>query len=279
MRLSDNLLVLYSKFMATREEQIKKIQEGIAEAQRTAALAQRQAQADIEAGRKQEFKPGTATPIKPLPSITPAPQKGSTLVEFADVISQITDLARRKRQRTSVSALMGAGFTPGVVEPGTFASILQNLEQATQRSITESLATAKDILPEEPTFTGDIREFQDAKQLGLIDEKTDFFDYLKKKKEAVREPKGIPDEKETISKEEFRKLAEQEFQQSLLPERVDELYAQYLEELKQPEGEEFTSTEKKKLEQAGLLNARRQEQLDFLFGKDTDTIEDLLFGQ
>ena len=36
-------------------------------------------------------------------------------------------------------------------------------------------------------------------------------------------------------------------------------------------GEKFTSSEIKKLEQAGLLNATRQEKLDYLYSKDEDT--------
>jgi len=179
--------------MATREEKIKEIQKGIEEAKRLADLATRQSQADIAAGGKQEFKPGTAEPIRPLPSL--ATTGKSSLVEFADVLSQITDLARRKHQRITQEVLFGAGFVPGAVEPNTFSSILKNVEQATQRGFEESLKTAKELLPKEQTLTGDIREFQDAKRLGLIEEKTDFFDYLKRKGEAERKVSQAEQEK------------------------------------------------------------------------------------
>ncbi len=69
--------------------------------------------------------------------------------------------------------------------------------------------------------------------------------------------------------EDYLKAAEETARQTFAPAARDELRKQYEAAYTAPAGGDtkFTATEKKKLEQAGLLNASRQEQLDFLFKK------------
>ena len=70
--------------------------------------------------------------------------------------------------------------------------------------------------------------------------------------------------------EEFIAEAQEEALSSFSPEFIEQLRKAYNEQvasLQQGGNAKFSSTELKKLEQAGLLNATRQEQLDFLFGK------------
>lgn len=68
-----------------------------------------------------------------------------------------------------------------------------------------------------------------------------------------------------LIEEQRRQTLTPEARKRALEEELRDLYNQTVSELTPKE--EFTATEKKKLEQAGLLNASRQEQLDYLYGK------------
>jgi hypothetical protein len=89
---------------------------------------------------------------------------------------------------------------------------------------------------------------------------------------------GGQEENQPISKEEFRQILQDERSMSVTEEFLDEEYSAYLEAfgteigtpIQNPNLDDFTDRDLLKLEQAGKLNAPRQEQLDFLFGsKDT----------
>lgn len=69
----------------------------------------------------------------------------------------------------------------------------------------------------------------------------------------------------------FRYKMQEELQQTLLPSALQEMWD---EAKKLTKGEDFTPTEKRKLEQAGLLDAPRMEQLDYLY-KKFDDFDDL----
>lgn len=76
----------------------------------------------------------------------------------------------------------------------------------------------------------------------------------------------------TVSWEDYLKMMEEEARQTFTPETRAELKKMWEE--KYPATvvgtEEFTATELKKLEQAGLLKASRQKQLDYLYGEDEE---------
>ena len=84
-----------------------------------------------------------------------------------------------------------------------------------------------------------------------------------------RRLRGDVDEDIPETFEEFLAEAQEEAQQTFTPETIEELRRAYDEEVAKVEGIEFTNTQLQKLEQTGLSNASRQEQLDFLFGKKT----------
>jgi hypothetical protein len=66
-------------------------------------------------------------------SITPAPlpsKPKSNLVEFSDMLSRATDMARSRRLETQQGVLQGAGYVPGQVTPQTMAGIVQLLERS-----------------------------------------------------------------------------------------------------------------------------------------------------
>lgn len=65
----------------------------------------------------------------------------------------------------------------------------------------------------------------------------------------------------------------QKLQPDMTASQILELHQRYNTEYP---GEDFTSTEKKKLEQAGLKDASRQEQLDFLYKKNDTSTPDFL---
>lgn len=75
-----------------------------------------------------------------------------------------------------------------------------------------------------------------------------------------------------VSLQEYINAAQEELGQSLNPDSdlYRELEAQWKIDYPATSGIGFTSTEIKKLEQGGLLGASRQEQLDFLYGKDEE---------
>lgn len=68
--------------------------------------------------------------------------------------------------------------------------------------------------------------------------------------------------------ESYLTAAENVSRMSFGPEAQNELRAQYDKQFTLSDISDLTSTEKKKLEQAGLLGSSRQEQLDFLYGED-----------
>lgn len=80
--------------------------------------------------------PAPVTPVMPTQTQTPT----NPLLRFADMLNQVTELARTKRERIAQETLGNAGFQPGQVAPGTFASILQNLEQS-RRNFVQPLTT------------------------------------------------------------------------------------------------------------------------------------------
>lgn len=77
--------------------------------------------------------------------------------------------------------------------------------------------------------------------------------------------------------EEYLAAAENVAQMNFSNETRAELRKQYDKAYVIADTSDYTSTEKKKLEQAGLLNSTRQEQLDYLYGGD-DT-GDINFGE
>lgn len=76
----------------------------------------------------------------------------------------------------------------------------------------------------------------------------------------------------TVSFEEYLNAAEQEAMMSIDPSGslYSELKAQWQKDYPTTSGLGFTDSEIKKLEQAGLLGATRQEQLDHLYGESSD---------
>lgn len=69
--------------------------------------------------------------------------------------------------------------------------------------------------------------------------------------------------------EEYLNAAQNASRMSFGPTARDELRAQYDREFTLTDVSDFTATEKKKLEQAGLLSATRKEQLDYLYSPDS----------
>lgn len=88
---------------------------------------------------------------------------------------------------------------------------------------------------------------------------------------------GIVDPKYTW--EEYLAAAQEELNMSVAPDSqvYAELKAQYEKDFgATTTSKKFTDTELKKLEQAGLLNASRQEQLDFLYGEKLSPEEQIM---
>jgi hypothetical protein len=75
----------------------------------------------------------------------------------------------------------------------------------------------------------------------------------------------------SVSWEEYLSAAEQELTMSIAPDSktYQDLQAQWKKDYPSTSGLGFTPTEIKKLEQAGLLDATRQEQLDHLYGDES----------
>jgi hypothetical protein len=77
--------------------------------------------------------------------------------------------------------------------------------------------------------------------------------------------------KPEISWEEYLSTAEELAQQTFTPSRRNQLKKQYEAEFPEPgDTSDYTPTEIRKLEQAGLLDAPRQEQLNYLYGDEED---------
>lgn len=73
--------------------------------------------------------------------------------------------------------------------------------------------------------------------------------------------------------EQYLAAAEDTAQMNFNNDMMQQLRAQYDKTYVLTDTSDLTSTEKKKLEQAGLLGASRQEQLDFLYGGDGGTLD------
>ena len=88
--------------------------------------------------------------------------------------------------------------------------------------------------------------------------------------EFVDEILQTPQGEEIINnyQEQVRQTLMPDMRRQVVANEVKDLYDKAIEATTpKPKGEKFSSTEKKKLEQAGLSKATRQEQLDFLYGK------------
>ena len=73
--------------------------------------------------------------------------------------------------------------------------------------------------------------------------------------------------------ESYLAAAERAAKMNFSNESTSQLREQYDREFVLADTSDFTSSEKKRLEQAGLLSSTRQEQLDFLYGDDTGGID------
>lgn len=214
-------------------------------------------------------------PTQPTQTLPDTGQPSNNLLTFRDTLSKVTDLARNKR---NASFLKFAMPFRGTVSASDFSSILGNLNRASEKFTSNVLERS---IPEkrENTFTqrfvgNDLIEFELDPQGKVIGQETitskgggqvDIPEFDQFVDDFIQTPEG----QQLISQ------VEQERGQSLLPEErkssvKDMLKDIYSEAVRQAAGvEEFSSTEKKKLEQAGLIGATRQEQLDFLFQKQS----------
>lgn len=93
------------------------------------------------------------------------------------------------------------------------------------------------------------------------------YDVIGGKSSGVKLKPGAP------SWEQYLEAAERVARMNFSNETRQELRAQYDKEFILQDMSDYTSSEKKRLEQAGLLGATRQEQLDFLFGDEGGDID------
>ena len=209
------------------------------------------------------------------------PQQQGSLLNFQDSLSKAVNLAKQKRNEMSLSFM--APFA-GTVAAGDFGSILSSLNNASDtysgnlgKSVLESQGLdrkpiqsgALNLSPEETNELYGILK-TGRTQSGTVygnptgeDGFTDPAVYLKVL-DTWRQNQGLV--------EDFLKYFPVETFINPANKWVGEQLKQRGVKFgKESEGSgDYSPTEKRKLEQAGLLNASRQEQLDYLYGEEED---------
>ena len=128
----------------------------------------------------------TITSARTLPQAQP-----SRLVDFVSTLDATLNLARQKRNEINFQTF-GKQFEPGTISPTSFGSLFGALSQASTEFTKPLLQETMDIIKEEmkkPEASGEIGQFVQAKELGLIPKDMGLFDFIRKSGEAEREVK------------------------------------------------------------------------------------------
>ena len=153
------------------------------------------------------------------------------------------------------------------------STVLRNIQDAQTKEEALRIATEAGVFVEKVPTVGLAKDFFTNTQLSIGAAKagmgvTEFGNLSVD--EANRFIRDVEEEVPTF--EEFLAEAQEEARQTFTQETRDELRRIYDEEVaKLGDTTRFSDTELKKLEQAGLLDATRQKQLDFLFGEKGKT--------
>lgn len=220
-------------------------------------------------------------------------EKQTAATKILDQINTANQkLAEQKKQSSRDEAIAGIA-SQGITDPKQILNYLNEYDDGTPtggdftadevdkalKALTIAGTTAKDLTNDFQTFQY-IRDNPDIglpKDIAALPPGEQYFAYLAKVKGAQTAPKtsktattgtGAP------TWEEYKTVAAKVAGVNYLPGPEEaQLKAQYDAQYgDNPNRKAFTDTELKKLEQAGLLNADRQKQLDYLF-KKTDTAE------
>lgn len=123
--------------------------------------------------------PGTPTPTP----TTPLPTQGQgTLSNLMDALNLATDLARQKRNKL-LTQVVGTAFPKGTLRARDFGSILDAANTGSEKTVDLFTQQLK-----EPSLTGDIAQYNQAKQLGIIPDNMDYFAFIQKSSAATRAP-------------------------------------------------------------------------------------------
>ena len=202
-----------------------------------------------------------------LPSIptTPPGQNPSGLLSFKDTISQVVNLAKEKRNASSLEFMAPHR---GTVAASDFTGVLGNLNKASDTFAQDAIKNKLEADADKNLVSETIGNFE-----VLLDGTGKVIATRSREKGKGSDSPGkkivVPG---APTFEAYVKAAEQVARMSFAPEARTELKKQYDEAYTTTDTSDLTDTETRKLEQAGLLNASRKEQLDFLYSKD-DEIE------
>lgn len=139
---------------------------------------------------------------------------------------------------------------------------------------TETYTTVKKMLTDLYDNVSNKRELlknKEENQLKQLKNYTDTFTILD---DVIKEEKNSP-----LTLDQFAQQLGNILSMSIVPNKVKDEYQEYLDKLAKATTTEFTDQELKKLEQAGLLNAPRQEQLDYLFKDNSFDLSSIDVGQ
>lgn len=214
------------------------------------------------------------TPTTQSPTALPqVASTGSKLDQFRLALLEATSLAKQKRNRLALDTV-GQAFPAGTLRASDFGGVLQNLNAA-------STSTLDSIMDAIPGQDDEILSVSDARSLGVPYGTTQSEAATMGIVPAYRSDEdgdtvsvdGSTPSENVPTWDEYLAAAQEEARMNFAPQAVEELRAQYDEAYGQQAQykpgtklQKFTSSEQKKLEQAGLLNASRKEQLDYLYG-------------
>jgi len=228
--------------------------------------------------------------------IEKAEKKYDKAVEELNTLNELAIERNKAFRNTQITNSILDFIGNGITDPLTIMQALggqvdiKTITALTDEIITVSEDTGLDI----SQTTSDFQTFNYLKETDQLPVGVNTYDeYARRMAEVKRAPEKMPapsplaeqiptfDEfvDEILQTPEGQSIIqnyEEQAQQTLMPNKrrevvanaVQDLYNQAVEATTPKE--EFSSTEKKKLEQAGLSNASRQEQLNYLYGKTTN---------
>lgn len=200
----------------------------------------------------------------------------------------VNDQLRAKKIQTDREGAIGSLISQGVTDPNQMLQLLNYYEDGKPTGADFAADEVSKVM-KALTVNGtdatdasiDVRTFQYLRDSGMLPSEIvnlppeeQYFGYLRALKSAntapARDSGGGSEEDDTApTYEEYRAAALEATGLGMNHITSPEWEAQLLEQYNAEYGggEPFTPTEKKKLEQAGLSNATRQEQLNYLYGK------------